>query len=145
MQPCCPTPPSMTMLIELSLPRPRPYQVKPSTISQCIGLYNEFFGSAIFFFGRLMLHTGRHLLGWARENEVRVAAYDVVLLTDRVTDNWKRYQVTCVNCQLVHETQYSSCDIYRMMTTIFKKNAPRGDASPPSLLSFYHGLVSSCG
>ena len=44
-----------------------------------------------------MLHTNRHLMEWARESGVRVAAYDVDLSMGRVMSNWVRlYQVTRV-------------------------------------------------
>jgi hypothetical protein len=44
-----------------------------------------------------MIHTGWHLLEWARESDVGVATYDVVLSMGRVMGNWRRmYQVTCV-------------------------------------------------
>ena len=55
--------------------RPQPKRPRPSTISRCSGLYDGFFGSALFFVGKSMLNTGRRLLEWARERDVGVSSF----------------------------------------------------------------------
>ena len=37
----------------------------------------------LFFIGRSMLHTNRHLLEWDRESDARAAAYNIVLSMGR--------------------------------------------------------------
>ena len=54
---------------------PEPKRTRPSTLSRCSGLYDGYFGAALFFVGRSMLHTGRRLLDWARESDVGISSF----------------------------------------------------------------------
>ena len=55
--------------------RPQPKRSRPSTLSRCLGLYDGFFGTALYFVGRSMLHTGRRLIEWAKECDAGVASF----------------------------------------------------------------------